>query len=178
MSVTFVSSPVSMATVSPVTVSSPLYLATSSTYIPLATTTQTFYTRPRYVLDFDTGINGNHIVQKDITKMYMYKTLEKWLFRDLAYLLKYVVVENGKARVVKNKQEKDGNSVRDTSKSDNQIKADFIHDKILDESATRSVLIRVMKELGYSWVELPQKENVISDIIGRYIKRKLKKMMA
>ena len=57
--------------------------------------------RPSWYYDVDSGLHDSYIVQKDITKGLMFKTLDRWLYRDLAYVLKYLVVSDGKVRLVK-----------------------------------------------------------------------------
>ena len=133
--------------------------------------------KPTYYVDIDTGINDNYIVQKDVTKYFMYKTLDKWLYNDFPYLLKYLKVEDGKVSVVKSESERDANSVKNDSESVLEAKSDFINEKILDEHTTREILIRIMRELGYKWFDLPYKETIVKDNIEGYIKRKLKNML-
>ena len=61
-----------------------------------------YNTQPRYIVDVDTGMNDNYIVQRDVTLSIMYKVLDKWLYRDFPNLLKYLVVEKNTVLLVKN----------------------------------------------------------------------------
>jgi hypothetical protein len=57
-----------------------------------------YNTQPRYIVDVDTGMNDNYIVQKDVTLSIMYKALDKWLYNDFPNVLKYLVVEKNTVR--------------------------------------------------------------------------------
>jgi len=129
----------------------------------------------RYIVDVDTGMNDNYIVQRDVTLSIMYKALDKWLYDDFPNVLKYLVVDKGHVRVVKSMQEKENNKVSNDSVSDLERKSDYIGDNILTERSTRDILIRIMRELGLKWYELPHREQLLKDVIEKYIKKKLKK---
>ena len=131
--------------------------------------------QPRYIVDVDTGMNDNYIVQKDVTLSIMYKALDKWLYNDFPNVLKYLVVEKNSVRLVKNEEEKDKNKVSNDSSDDLEKKSDYIGEQILTERATRDILIRIMRELGLRWYELPHHERLLKDVIEKYIKKKLKK---
>ena len=131
---------------------------------------------PRYLVDVDTGINDNYIVQRDVTLSIMYKALDKWLYNDFPNVLKYLIVDkSGDVRVVKSKQEKDNNKVSSDSVDDLESKSDYIGENILTERSIRDILIRIMRELGLKWYELPHREQLLKDVIEKYIKKKLKK---
>ena len=134
--------------------------------------------RPRYLVDIDTGINDNYIVQRDITRAIMYKALDKWLYDDFSHVLKYLIVEkNGVVRVVKNEQEKENNKISSNSVDDLEAKSDYIGDKILTESSVREILIRIMRETRLKWYELPHHDQLLKDVIKKYLKKKLRKYL-
>ncbi len=176
---TITQSPISTITQS---VLSPLSPSVITKYDPLTIVTPIgqplLYTRPGgYYLDIDTGINDNYIVQRDVTKFLRYKTLDKWLYTEFPNVLKYLVVEKDKVRVVKNETERDNNKVSKDSIDELSDKSEFIEEKILTEEAMREVLIRIMRETGIKWYDLPYREQLVMDVIEKYIEKKLKKMM-
>jgi hypothetical protein len=136
------------------------------------------YTRPGgYYLDIDTGINDNYIVQRDVTKFLRYKTLDKWVYTEFPHLLKYLVVEKDKVRIVKSESERESNKVSKDPIDVLSEKSEFIEKNILTEETMREVLIRIMRETGIKWYDLPYKENLVMDVIEKYIEKKLKKIM-
>jgi len=161
---------------------SPLSPSVITKYNPLTVVTPIgqplLYTRPGgYYLDIDTGINDNYIVQRDVTKYLRYKTLDKWVYTEFPHLLKYLVVEKDKVRIVKNESERESNKVSKDPIDVLSEKSEFIEKNILTEEAMREVLIRIMRETGIKWYDLPYKENLVMDVIEKYIEKKLKKIM-
>lgn len=134
-------------------------------------------TGPRYMIDIDTGIEDNYIVQRDITRYFMYKSLDKWLYTEWDFLLKYLVVEKNGVRVVKNETEKDKNDISKDSDDDVEDKVDYIGDHILTENAMKEILMRIMRELGLKIYNLPHREGLVMDVIEKYLKKKLRKRM-
>jgi len=134
-------------------------------------------TRPTYVIDIDPGMNDNYIVQRDVTKYFQLKTLDKWLFTEFPNVLKYLVSEKNGIRVVKNEDEKDKNSTSKDSVEVLEEKADWIEDHILTESAMKEILMRIMRELGIKFYDLPHRESLVIDVIEKYLKKKLRKRM-
>jgi len=191
LSVSPISPATTIRTISPVTTTirsiSPLSpLSTVSQSVVVSTNPLTvvspiaprvLITKPSYVVDIDTGMDNNYIVQKDVTKFLMYKALDKWLFKQFPSVLKYLVVDKDSVRVVKNESEKDKNEISKDSKSVHEKKADWIEENILTESAMRDVLIRIMRELGLKWYELPHREDIVCNVVEKYIKKKLKSKM-
>jgi len=131
---------------------------------------------PRYLVDIDTGMNDNYIVQRDVTRGIMYKTLDKWLYDDFPNVLKYLVVEkDGNVRLVKSEQEKENNKVSSNTVSELEAKSDYIGENILTENSMREILMRIMRETGLKWYELPHREQLLKDVIEKYLKKKLRK---
>ena len=128
-------------------------------------------------VDIDTGMNDSYVVQQDVTKYFKFKTLDKWIYTDFSSVLKYLNYRDGKVSLIKKIDDKENTDVSKDSTKVLEAKADFIEENILTESKTRAILIRIMKELGIKWYELPQYETLVKEVIERYLKNKLKKMV-
>lgn len=159
------------------TISQSVVVSTNPLTIVSPLVPRVLITKPSYVVDIDTGMDDNYIVQKDVTKYLMYKALDKWLFKEFPSVLKYLIVDKDNVRVVKNESEKDKNEISKDSKSVNEKKADWIEENILTEFSMRDVLIRIMRELGLKWYELPHREDIVCSVVEKYIKKKLKSKM-
>ncbi len=134
-------------------------------------------TRPTYVVDIDTGMEDNYIVQRDVTKYFLYVTLDKWLYTEFPNILKYLVVEKSHVRIVRSEDEKEKNKVSNNSTEELEKKADFIEDNILDEKTMREILMRIMRELGIKWYNLPHREPIVMDVVEKFLKKKLRERM-
>jgi hypothetical protein len=165
-------SPLSPLSPSYVTSTNPLTVIT-----PLTPQYTTLAIRPTVYFDYDTGLNDSYVVQKDVTKYFQFKTLDKWLFTEFPSVLKYLVATNNKVSLIKKLDDKDSNDISKDSESALEAKANYIEENVLTEMAMRSVLIRIMRETGLKWFELPYKEGLIKEVIERYLKKKLQKLV-
>lgn len=129
----------------------------------------------KYYVDIDTGLNDNSIVQRDISRYFRYKTLDKWLYSDMDYLLKYLKFENKNIVLVKNREEMENNKISKNTVSELEEKSDYIAENILTEGAIKEILLKIMYQLGIKWYDLPYHENLVQEVIEKYIKKKLKK---
>lgn len=176
---------ISLGTLSPVSASvvvktDPLTILTPTTptanYALLATKPAIFV-KPSLVVDIDSGLNDSYVVQKDVTLYFMNITLEKWIYGSLSSVLEFLVSKNGKISLVKNMRERDSNNIDKDSTSVLEAKADWLKDHVLTESKTRTILVKIMRELGLKWFELPHRESLVKDVLKRYLKNKLKRMV-
>lgn len=133
--------------------------------------------KPTVYVEIDTGLNDSYIVQQDVTKYFMYKTLDKWVYTEFPSVLKYLLYKDGKVVLIKKIDDKDSNDVSKDSEKALEAKSDFIEKNILSEAKTRAVLIRIMSELRLKWFELPYREDLVKDVMERFLKKKLKKMV-
>ena len=154
-----------------------LTLTPTQVVTPLGSKLSLLAIKPTLYVDMDTGLNDSYVVQKDVTKYFMYKALDKWLYRDYKSALGYLTYKNGKVDLVKKIEDKEESDVSKESADALEAKSDYIGEHVLTEMKTRAVLIRIMKELGFKWFELPYKEDLVKEVIGKYIKKKLKKMI-
>lgn len=192
---TTILSPLTPYSVRPVSPLSPLSVSIPNHFSPISTITQSIITnnnpltvvtpigpiintiRPSYIVDIDTGMEDNYNVQRDITKYLLYKTLDKWIFNEFPSVLKYLVVEKDSIRIVKNETEKENNDISKNSSAENEMKVDWIENNIFGEEEMKGVLKRIIIELGIKFYDLPHRENIVMEVVEKYLKKKLRKHM-
>jgi len=133
--------------------------------------------KPSLVIDVDSGLNDSYVVQKDVTLYFMNVTLEKWIYGSLSSVLEFLVSKNGKVQLVKSMRERESNNIDKDSTTVLEAKADWLRDHVLSEAKTRAILVKIMRELGLKWYELPHRESLVKDVMKRYLKNKLKRMV-
>ena len=149
----------------------------SSPYSTNITTAQVI--TPMYKLvdydNYDTGLNTSYIAQKEMTEYLLYRILDKWLYTDeMCHLLKYLKINNGKVEYISNENEYISNKICNDSVDNIEKKSDFIQENILNLKEMRKLLQRIIEELNYKWYELPHKENLVVDVVERFLKKSLK----
>jgi len=169
----------SVGTPSVVVKTDPLTILTPTTPVNygLLAVKPSIIVKPSLVVDIDSGLNDSYVVQKDITLYFQNITLEKWIYGSLSSVLEFLVSRNGKVHLVKNMKERDSNNIDKDTTSVLEAKSDWLRDNVLSETKTRAILVKIMRELGFKWYDLPYRESIVKDIIKRYLKNKLKKMV-
>jgi len=141
-----------------------------STVTPLVTS---LYVNP--YIEFDTGLNDNYLAQKEMTKWFLYRILDKWLYdSEMSSILKYLKISGNDVKVVSSKKEYDDNKVSQDSSKDIEKKADWIEDNIFNMSDMRSLLKRFVEDADNKWYNLPYQERTVVDAVRRTLKKKLK----
>ena len=131
-------------------------------------------TTPYYAVEVETGLNEGYLAQKQMVDHMLYLVLDKWLYKDLCHILKYLKISDGKVEYISNADEYKNNKICSDSESDVEAKADFIENNILGKNEMRRLLKRMIDELGYKWYEFPLREQVVMDTVERYLKKHLK----
>ena len=127
--------------------------------------------------NIDTGLNDNYLSQKQTNTYLRNYILDKSLFYKLAYLLKYLKMENNNVSLIKSLSDLDSNDISDDTTDIIEAKSDFIAENILTEQKMRHILTQVVVEYGYKWYELANLKPIVEEFIGKYIKKKFKEMI-
>jgi hypothetical protein len=148
---------------------------------PITTiTTPIVQVSPYYKLQIDTGLNDNWLIQKQANEWLWYRILDYWIHEsEMRGVLKYMVIENGKVRLVKSMEEYEKNDISNDKLQDRELKSDFIEENYLSKDRMRKILIKVIEELGYKWQFLTQarEEKIIVGVTKRYLKKQFQKAM-
>lgn len=137
---------------------------------------------PRMVIptiDIDSGINDNYLAQKQVTEWLLYRVLDKWIYNDeMCHILKYLKISGGNVSVIENANEYKSNKICTDSVEDVEKKADYLEANYLDMDTMRKLLMKIVSQLGYKWYDLLEKESLVVEVVGKYLRRKLKQNMA
>lgn len=152
----------------------PIITATTTLY-------PTVYTTPSiYKVDQNDDDNDNYFIQKQMTEYLHYRILDKWLYEDeLCHLLKYLVIDGGKVKLIKSKSDYKENKVCDDKKENIEKKADFIEENLLTKEKMKKLLTKVIYDSGIKWynLSLPKYEQVIVRAVDKYLRKKMTKML-
>jgi hypothetical protein len=143
-------------------------------------TTPVVQITPYYKVEVDTGMNDNWLVQKQANEWLLYRILDHWIHEpEMRSILKFMVIENGKVRIVKSEDEYEKNDVANDRLHDRELKSDFIEENILTKEKMRKIIIKIIDELGYKWQFLtqPREEKIVVGVTKRYLKKKFRDMM-
>jgi len=136
-----------------------------SVYIPSINLS---YSEP--VLSVYENLNSNSSVRDRIIKYVKFKTLDKWLYDDLNYLLGYLKVSGNKVKKSKSKS-----SVKKDSDSTIDKKVDYIEDNILTNKFVYKVITKYIDETNTNWYNVPKNDYYVREAMEEALKKELRK---
>jgi Asp-tRNA(Asn)/Glu-tRNA(Gln) amidotransferase B subunit len=135
------------------------------------------YSKP--TLSIYSDLNADPDVQHRIVKFVQMKTLDHWLYRDLAPLLGYFKVDSsGKVSVITKKEDYNPKSIKDDSDEIIEKKIDFIEENLLTRKTVKKILDRYVSDTNGEWVKIPKRPEVIKILIGEKLKKMIKQCIA
>jgi hypothetical protein len=132
------------------------------------------YSRPTFTAY--ENLNADSRIHNQLVKYFKYKVLDKWIYhdKDMKKLLGYLRVSNGKAFLVKNKNDFKYNE--NESMDDINAKIRFIENNVLTNSLVFKILKRFVHETNTNWYELAKSgnEEYVKDALEMGIRKHLK----
>jgi len=119
-------------------------------------------------------LNKNRDVQKQVTKYFRYKTLDKWLYGDMLDILGYFTISGGSVDLIKKLSDYRDSTDINRSESDNEKIIEWIEKYILTYDAMSRILTNFVKETNANWYDLHKNEYFIKDIIQNKLKSIIK----
>jgi len=124
--------------------------------------------RPSYL-----DLNKDKKTINRLTNYYLYKTLDKWLWKDLKDIMDYFVIKNDIVSVVEN-------PVKQQTLTENEYekKIDYVENNFLSFKRMHKLLkhlIEISKISKLDWIALPKNEYLIKKEVSIYLKQKLEK---
>lgn len=132
-------------------------------------------------INIDTGLNSSWLVQKQACKYLQLRVLDYWIHKKIMRsILKFLKMNDEKKIVlVKNKKEYEDNDISSDTASVREKKADFIEYNYLDIDNMKKILIKVMDETNWKWVNLsqPKEEKIVVKFVKHYLKKQFRKQI-
>lgn len=161
---------------SPLYVDKPIITATTTLYPANAL----FTTKSVMPVTYDTDMDDNYFVQKQMTEYLHFRILDKWLYEDdMCYLLKYLQVDGSTVKVVNTPADYKENRLCNDTRDVVEKKIDFIQNNILTEHKMKDIISKVIYKTNLRWYNLPihQNEKIIVRATEKYLRKKFKKML-
>ena len=135
------------------------------------------YSRPVFSVYSDLNVDPD--VQHRVIKFVQMKTLDHWLYRDLAPLLGYFKVDSsGKVSVITKKEDYNPKSIKDDSDKNIELKIDYIEENFLTKKTVKKILERYVSDTNGEWVKIPKRPEVIKILMGEKLKKIIKQCIA
>jgi hypothetical protein len=125
------------------------------------------------------NIDNDPMVIKRVNRYFYYKTLDKWLYDDLSYILKYFKVSGDKVDLIEKRSQYENNKV--DSSDDKEKIVRFIEKEILKRKDMKKILKKFLKKNKHksayggklTWSELMKTQYSLKKFIGKRLKKHL-----
>lgn len=118
-------------------------------------------------------LNKDKSIQKKITKYFLYKILDKWLYNDFRSLLGYVKISDGKPVLIRSMSDYNPDSISSDSVENIEKRIDYLEKILINRKLVKHVLKKIISENEIEWVKLNNHKPLIKKILRKYINSKL-----
>lgn len=113
-------------------------------------------------------LNKDEKIRNRLTKYYLYKTLDKWLWSDMKDIIDNFVLKDNIVNIVKTPVK------QNLTEPEIEKKIDYIENNILNYKKMYKILKHLIhKEENLSWVSLPKNEYIIKKTVKKYLLKKI-----
>jgi hypothetical protein len=131
------------------------------------------YTNPfKIVTGYYPDLDKDPQVHRTLKKYYYYKLLDKWMYSDLKSLLAFVVLDNGKAKLINSISDYNPNSVNNSKEDELTLRINLL-ENLISTDLIKSVLERIVHKYGIHWYHLNKNEDIIKKKLEIAIKELL-----
>jgi len=156
----YANSNVSMKKTSPFVMASPIGTSVSNF--------GTQYTYGRY-----TDLNKDKTIQKTISKYFLYKILDKWLYQDLRSIIAFVKISDNKPALIRSMNEYKPETINSDSVENIEKRIDYLEKILINRNLVKHVLKKIVNENDIQWTQLNKNKSIIKKIFKKYLQSKL-----
>jgi hypothetical protein len=123
---------------------------------------------------FYKDLNKDKSVQKNLSKYYYYKILDKWIYKELMPLLAFVDISSDKPQLIKSLNQYDVEKLVKNTPEQIEKKINYLENVLITKDMVRHVLKKICSENGINWYDLDKNEKKIKTVFYNYLLDKLK----
>jgi len=120
-----------------------------------------------------TDLNKDKSVQKKITKYFLYKILDKWLYNDFKPILGFVKIADGKPSLIRSMTDYKPETINSDSVENIEKRIEYLEKILINKKLVRHVLKKIISENQIEWINLNKHKGMIKKILRKYIHSKL-----
>lgn len=144
---------------------------TSPIVSPVITPVSSLYSVSAY--DNNIDVNSDPSLRRKMTKYFYEETVNRWLYSDFSYVLKYLVVKGENVSIVENESKIESND----GKKNAEEKIDYIANNIMTKYDMKSFLKKLVNKGGINWYDLKENKKYVKKAIYKKIVKNLEHMM-
>jgi len=150
--------------------SDPLNVKTTSPYVVVSPvgTSGTMITSGRF-----SDLNKDKTVKKKITKYFLYKILDKWLYQEFRPILAFVKISDGKPSLIRSMSDYKPDSLSSDSVENIEKRIDYLSHILINKQLVKHILKKIINENNIDWIQLNKHKSMIKKVLRKYINSKL-----
>jgi hypothetical protein len=131
-------------------------------------TTSTQYTYGRY-----TDLDKDKTILKTISKYFLYKILDKWLYQDFRTMLAFVKITDGKPSLIRTMSDYKPETINSDSVENIEKRIDYLEKILINRKLVKHVLKKIVNENQIKWTQLNKHKSTIKKVFKKYLHSKL-----
>jgi hypothetical protein len=131
-------------------------------------TTGTQYTYGRF-----TDLNKDKTILKTISKYFLYKILDKWLYQDFRSLLAFVKITDGKPSLIRSMNDYKPDQINSDSVENIERRIDYLGKILINRKVVKHVLKKIVNDNQIQWTQLNKHKSLIKKVFKKYLHSKL-----
>ena len=144
----------------------------NSYYSPFVLRTTNYFP---YVSGTYTNLDDDKTIQNTIAKFFLYKILDKWLYKEMNFLLSYVKKDGDKYTLVTSLSDLEKNNSTNDTKEIREQKINYLSNILINKKLVRHILKNITEKNKIHWYHLKNHKSEVKKSIAKYLKSKLEK---
>ena len=131
-------------------------------------TSATQYTYGRY-----TDLNKDKSIIKSITKYFLYKILDKWLYLEFREILAFVKISDEKPSLIRSMNDYKPELINSDSVENIEKRIDYLEKILVNKELVKHVLKKIVNDNQIQWTQLNKHKSTIKKVYKKYLHSKL-----
>lgn len=118
-------------------------------------------------------LDKDKTIIKTITKYFLYKILDKWLYQDFRSMLAFVKITDGKPSLIRSMNDYKPETINSDSVENVEKRIDYLEKILINRKLVNHVLKKIVNENEIKWTQLNKNKSLIKKVFKKYLHSKL-----
>jgi hypothetical protein len=120
-----------------------------------------------------TDLNKDKTIQKTVSKYYLSKILNNWLYQEFRPILAFVKISDGKPSLIRSMNEYKTDIINSDSAENIEKRIDYLENILINRQLVKHVLKKIVNDNDIQWTQLSKNKSTVKKIFKKYLQSKL-----
>jgi hypothetical protein len=120
-----------------------------------------------------TDLNKDKTIIKSISKYFLYKILDKWVYHEYRPLLAFIKITDGKPSLIRSMTEYKPETIDSDSVENVEKRVDYMEKILINRKLVKHVLKKIVNDNQIQWTQLNKHKSTIKKVFKKYLYSKL-----